>query len=368
MSTSKPSFLRIGAVALAVAALPTLALAADKDIPRTSDGRPDLSGTYDVATLTPLQRPTQFGDNLYLTREQALEIEKKEQELLARGLEQSDPNRTAPPEGGAAPVGFEDGERETLGAGNVGGYNSFWIDRGSEVFSIDGKMRTSIITEPKNGRQPPLAPEAQKRLGAMRALFRPNDGTAWWVKEQGPGPYDDPEQRPAAERCLLGFGSTQGPPMLPVLYNNHKRIVQTKDHVMILVEMVHDARIVRINAKHEPPEVRKWLGDSIGWWEGDTLVIDTTNFRDEPGLMFASRDLHVVERFTRLDANTLHYAFEVTDPNTWTAPWKGDYVWPATDNRVFEYACHEGNYALGNIMRGARLLEAEATAKPSGSE
>jgi hypothetical protein len=192
MSTSKASFLRSGAAALAFTALPTLALAADKDIPRASDGRPDLSGTYDVATLTPLQRPTQFGDNLYLTREQALEIEKKEQELLARGLEQS---------------------------------------------------------------------------------------TAWWVKEQGPGPYDNPEQRPAAERCLLGFGSTQGPPMLPVLYNNHKRIVQTRDHVMILVEMVHDARIVRLNAKHEPPEVRKWLGDSIGWWEGDTLVIDNSPLR-----------------------------------------------------------------------------------------
>jgi hypothetical protein len=137
---------------------------------------------------------------------------------------------------------------------------------------------------------------------------------------------------------------------------------------MILVEMVHDARIVRMNAKHQSSEVRKWLGDSIGWWEGDTLVIDTTHFRDEPGLMFASRDLHVVERFTRLDADTLHYSFEVSDPNTWTASWKGDYVWPATDDRVFEYACHEGNYALGNILRGARRLEAEAMAKASGSE
>ncbi len=361
----KLSFLRTGAVALAFA-VPVLASAADRDVPRTADGHPDLSGTYDVATLTPLERPTSFGDNLYLTREQALEIEKQEQERLARGLERSDPNRTAPPEGG---VGFEDGGRDTRATGNVGNYNSFWNDRGSEVFSIDGKMRTSIITEPKNGRQPQMTLETRERLGEMvRASFRPNDGTAWWVREQRPGPYDDPEQRPAAERCLLGFGSTQGPPMLPVLYNNHKRIVQTKDYVMILVEMVHDARIVRMNAKHQSSEVRKWLGDSIGWWEGDTLVIDTTHFRDEPGLMFASRDLHVVERFTRLDADTLHYSFEVSDPNTWTASWKGDYVWPATDDRVFEYACHEGNYALGNILRGARRLEAEAMAKASGSE
>lgn len=134
--------------------------------------------------------------------------------------------------------------------------------------------------------------------------------------------------------------------MLPVLYNNTKRIVQTEDYVMILVEMNHDARIIRMNAEHEPTEVRRWLGDSIGRWDGDTLVVDTTNFRDQTGLGSASRDLHVIERFTRFNDNTLHYEFTVDDPATWTAPWKGDYTWPATEERVYEYACHEGKYAL----------------------
>jgi hypothetical protein len=338
-----------------------------KDVPRTASGRPDLSGTYDVATLTPLVRPRELGDNLFLTKEQALEIAERERALQERGNLASDPNRAAPAEGGAAPVGFDDGERETFGAGNVGGYNSFWIDRGSEAFSIDGVYRTSIITEPKNGQYPPLTPEGQQRAMARRAGFRPNDGTAYWLDQEGPGPYDNMEQRPLAERCLLGFGSTQGPPMMPVLYNNLKRIVQTEDTLMILVEMNHDARVIRLDAEHDPPEVRKWLGDSVGRWEGDTLVVDTTNFRDQTGLGGGTRDLHVVERFTRLDAGRLHYEFTVEDPSTWSAPWKGDYVWPASEERVWEYACHEGNYALGNIMRGARLLEAEALKKKGGT-
>ena len=148
--------------------------------------------------------------------------------------------------------------------------------------------------------------------------------------------------------------------MLPVLYNNMKRIVQTDDYVMILVEMDHDARIIRLNDEHDPPEIRKWLGDSVGHWEGDTLVVGTTNFNDTPGLSSASRNLHVIERFTRIDEETLLYHFTVDDPTIWTAPWSGEYPWRASEDRVYEYACHEANYALGNILRGARLLEAEA--------
>ena len=158
----------------------------------------------------------------------------------------------------------------------------------------------------------------------------------------------------------MGFGSTAGPPMLSVLYNNMKRIVQTEDTVVILVEMVHDARIVRMNAEHNPPEIRSWLGDSVGHWEGDTLVVDTTNFTDNPSFGAASRNLHVVERFTRLDADTLLYRFTVDDPTVWTAPWSGEYVWPASDDRVYEYACHEANYSFGGILRGARVLEEDA--------
>jgi hypothetical protein len=200
---------------------------------------------------------------------------------------------------------------------------------------------------------------AAKRKETFARFLRPNKGEAWWLKTGGEGPYDDPELRPLAERCLLGFGSTSGPPMLPVLYNNLKRIVQTPDHIMILNEMVHDARIIRLNSEHLPADIRKWMGDSIGHWEGDTLVIDTTNFTPTSALRGATENLHVVERLKRNDDNSLLYSFTVEDSATWAEPWSGEYPWPATEDSVFEYACHEGNYALGNILRGARLLEAD---------
>ncbi|HEX7137493.1 MAG TPA: hypothetical protein VF219_06590, partial [Vicinamibacterales bacterium] len=144
-------------------------------------------------------------------------------------------------------------------------------------------------------------------------------------------------------------------------YNNLHQIVQTPTSVMILTEMVHDARVVRMNAKHLPSTIRMWLGDSIGYWEGDTLVVDTTNFTDKTRFRGATEDMHVVERFTRVDAKTLKYQFTIDDPKTWTKAWTGEYTWPATTERVFEYACHEGNYAMGNILRGARLREKETT-------
>ena len=336
----------------AVLALLVLAL-----LPYTADARtkkgyigkhPDLSGTYNIATLTPLQRPKAFGDNLLLTKEQAEKMIAAEQALNDAGAQSSNPDREAPPDGGDGSEGA---------AGNVGGYNTFWIDRGEDVFSIDGKFRTSIITEPANGRRPEMTPTARAKFAKYISFFRPNKGEAYWMP--GPGPYDNMELRPNAERCLLGFGSTSGPPMFPVLYNNLKRIVQTKDHVMIQVEMVHDARIVRLNSEHAPASERSYLGDSIGFWEGETLVVDTTNFNDRPGLTRASRDLHVIERFTKKTDGSLLYSFTVDDPSTWTGTWSGEYPWPKTSDKVFEYACHEGNYALGNIMRGARRLEAD---------
>ena len=183
------------------------------------------------------------------------------------------------------------------------------------------------------------------------------------------GPFDGPEMRPGGERCTLGFGSAAGPPVLPVVYNNLKRIVQTEDTVVIVAEMIHDARVIRIGGEHEPGDVRSWLGDSVGRWEGDTLVVETRNFRhgesplSTPGLrqnLVTSDQLRVVERFSRIDGETLRYEFTVEDPVVWTAPWSGEYPWPATDARVYEYACHEGNYAMGNILRGARLAEREA--------
>lgn len=346
---SNPAFVRTSALAIA------FAVAAVAEKPLAQSGRPDLSGTYDIATLTPLERPEEHGGEQALSDEQAQGVAQRAAEALARRNAASDPERSAPPEGGDGSDGS---------AGNVGGYNSFWLDRGSGPFQLHGEWRASIITDPADGRRPPVTARAKRRADARAKMSRPNTGRAWWVTEGlDPGPYDDPELRPLAERCLLGFGSTGGPPILPVSYNNVKRVVQTEDHIMILIEMVHDARIIRMNAEHAPPDIRSWLGDSIGRWEGDTLVVDTTNFNDTPALAGATRDLHVVERFRRIDESSLLYQFTVEDPNAWTAPWSGEYVWPETDRRAYEYACHEANYSFGGILRGARILEAEALGK-----
>jgi len=207
-----------------------------------------------------------------------------------------------------------------------------------------------------------MTPQAQQRTASTGRATRATSDEQAREDDPGldptPGAYDDPERRPLGERCLLGFGSTSGPPALPVLYNNLHQIVQTPEHVIILNEMVHDVRIVRMNAPHLPASVRKWMGDSVGRWDGDTLVVDTTNFTDKTRFRGATDNLHVVERFTRVDGKTLLYRFTIEDPATWTTPWTGEYTWPKTDEHVYEYACHEGNYALGNILRGARLKEA----------
>ena len=184
--------------------------------------------------------------------------------------------------------------------------------------------------------------------------------------------YDTIRDRPLPERCLLGFSSTAGPPMLPVLYNNNYQIVQTADHIMILVEMVHDIRIIRMNGQHKPSTVRQWLGDSIGRWEGDTLVVDTTNFSDQnifyedvvEGLQFRSaKNLHVIERFRRIDAGTILYRATIDDPTTFSRQWTMEFPFTASRGPVFEYACHEGNYAMPDILGGARKLENEPAGK-----
>ena len=327
----------------------------------SAQGAVDLSGTYNVATLTPLERPKMFGNNKYLTKEAAEKIRAQDAAAKAERGKNSDPNRSAPPAGGDGSVGA---------AGNVGGYNTFWIDNGNNAFQLGGKFRTSILTAPDNGRRPELTAAAKAKFAQARRNRRGNSGEAWWLNEQGEGsgPYDDMELRPLAERCLLGFGPVAGPPMFPTLYNNLKRIIQTEDSIMILAEMVHDARIIRLNSDHRPNHIRTWLGDSIGHWEGDTLVVETTNFNSQPALYGADENLHVVERFRRVDDKTLSYSFTVTDPTVWSEPWSGEYPWPQTDEKVYEYACHEGNYAMGNIMRGARLLEQETrSAQGTGS-
>jgi hypothetical protein len=322
---------------------------------------PDLSGFYDSSSLTPLNRSSEFGDKRFMTREEATAIMADAQARYEKDAQRSDPNRGAPAVGGAAPTFADDSQRETLGAGNVGGYNYFWVDPGDDLVEIDGKIPTSIVYDPPNGRQPMMTPKGMAQaMDNFSSFARANDGTAWWLNEEGPGPFDGPEELALAERCLLGFSA--GPPMLPGLYNNQKRIVQTPDHVVILVEMVHDARIIRIDDEHAPSANRKWLGDSVGRWEDQTLVVETVNFKEKTGLSGGDENLRLVERFSKLDNGDLLYDFTVDDPTAWTQPWSGQYVWKSSNDKVYEYACHEGNYAMGGILRGARLLEAEAIA------
>jgi len=321
--------------------------------PRMADGHPDLQGTYDLATLTPMERRS--GTNLVLTKEEALKLETASAATREKLDQPIQADRTAPPKGGDGSLGA---------AGNVGGYNSGWLDPGSTYTTVNGERRASLLVDPPDGRVPALTAAASQR--GSRFAARPtsdaqenNDPGL----ERAPGAYDDPERRPLGERCLLGFASTSGPPALPdYFYNNLHQIVQTPNSVMILTEMVHDARIVRMNAEHLPKTIRQWLGDSVGHWEGDTLVVDTTNFTDKTRFRGSTADLHVVERFTRVDDKSLLYRFTIEDPATWVKPWTGEFTWPATNAHIYEYACHEANYALTNILKGARLREKEAAA------
>ncbi len=318
--------------------------------PRQAGGHPDLTGTYDVATLTPMERSA--GTPAVISDEEAARLEKQAAARTALGSAPIKGDRAAPPVGGDGSVGA---------AGNVGGYNTFWLDPGSRYTVIGGQRRASIVVDPPEGRVPPVTAEARQR-NAARVVRTTSDAAARENDPgfEGPNAYDDPERRPLGERCLLGFGSTSGPPVLPnYFYNNLHQIVQTPDSVMILTEMVHDARIVRIGGQHPPKTIRKWMGDSVGHWEGDTLVVDTTNFTDKTRFRGSTENLHVVERFTRLDVDTLLYRFTIEDPATWAKPWTGEYTWPATSDLIYEYACHEGNYAMGDILRGARLKETE---------
>jgi hypothetical protein len=328
-------------------------------VPRTPDGKPDLQGNWTNETQTPLERQGAQGGTL--TDEQAAKIEKRALEVEEFRDRPSDPNRGVPPKGGEqgrlAPPGdrsFIEVIAEAAGGG-VGGYNGFWLDPGLNVIRIDGVARSSIIIDPPNGRVPALTDAGKKRLAEIGARARKF------------GEFDHPEMRPLSDRCLISFGSNAGPPMLPnYFYNNNYTIVQTKDHVMIMTEMVHDARIIRIgDTTHPPKNVRPWLGDSIGRWEGDTLVVETTNIHpmqlEQPSILWAYRgateNLKVTERFTRTGPDTILYRFTMDDPATFTAPFTGELPFTKMDEQIYEYACHEGNYAMQNILQGERAKE-----------
>jgi hypothetical protein len=307
--------------------------------PRTIAGQPDLQGTWTNATLTPVERPTNLGTQKTMPEKDAQAREKQMEQMVVESDKPSDLSKDQ-------------------GKGNPGGYNVFWFDPANKVAVIDGERRTSLIVDPPNGRVPALTPRGEQLAAERRVRYS--------------GTYEGPEQGFLGERCIVGFGSTGGPPMLPVMYNANYQIVQSPDAVMIQVEMVHDARIIRLNSKHNPASIRTWLGDSIGHWEGDTLVVETMHFRPEQPIQIGmgatyrslavSPDLKVTERFTRTAENAIQYQFSVEDP-AFVQPWRGEMPLFASGQPIYEYACHEGNYALPGILAGARADEKAKAAK-----
>ena len=305
---------------------------AEWEVPRTPDGHPDLQGNWTNSTMTPFERREDQG--LVYTLEEVAEIQQGFVDRVVLGAQPSDPNRPPP-----AP-------KNTISAADS--YNNVYFERGTRVAVVNGEPRTSLITFPSNGRIPELTPEGERRREERRE-FRSQFGQ-----------YDHPEMRPFAERCIM-FGSPVGPPMLPTGgYNSNYIIVQTADHVMIMSEMVHDAKIIRIGEPSPMSKsVRPYFGNSWGRWEGDTLVVETTNISPQQPIRGVplSEDARVIERFTRIDEDTILYEFTVEDPTMYTQTWGGEIPIKKLHAQVYEYACHEGNYALANVLSGARYQE-----------
>ncbi len=305
--------------------------------PRTPWGEPDLQGIWDFRTLTPLQRPRALAGKEILTDAEAAEFEQ-------RTVQGRDADRR---DGGAR----RDVERA---------YNEFWFDWGT---NLTQDKRTSLIVDPPDGRIPPVMPEVQAKDDARRAARQHPVRERLVIGSVAHGPED----MGLSERCMLGFNS--GPPMLPSAYNNNVQLFQTPNYVVLLNEMIHDARIVPLDGRpHLPQDIRQWMGDSRGRWDGKTLVVDTRNFTDKTGSFYtlvgamgSGETLHLVERFTRLDADTLLYEFTVDDPTTFTRPFTAAIPMKKTEDPIFEYACHEGNYGMFNLLAGARALEAQET-------
>ena len=325
--------LRIAGLALALvfaAAPAAIAQASEYQPPRTQDGKPDLQGMWSNVSLTGLIRPANF-DSLVISEEAASRIEAARAAANVRSGERTDPNSGAPPKGT-----------------NVGGYNSFYVDAGTRYAEINGEVRSSWIVDPADG-QIPYTPEGKKKF----------EEELYFVRNT----FDGPEARPMAERCIVGFGSTGGPPMINVMYNNTYQFVQTPEHLMILVEMNHDARIIPIGDRAEEAVTTnpQYLGNSTANWDGDTLVVNTTNFNPTESLrtffaasFYLSNDANVEERFTRIADDQILYEFAVTDPKMFSQTWKAEMVFNQSRGDLHEYACHEGNYALPGILAGAR--------------
>ena len=327
--------LAVSTVGPAAAQTSPAAAAKGYKAPRNALGQPDFSGVWSNATITRLERDPKYGDRLVLTPDEAKSIEGASDQRNARLRANTDQSKKVD----------DLPECQSGAQGAACGYNAFWTDPGTRLVRIGQEARTSILTAPANGRLPSRPTTAGGRARAQLG-----------------GNFDNPENRALGERCIVGFGGTSGPPMMPVLYNNHYQIQQTGDSVVILVEMVHDARIVRLGGVHPPASVRTWMGDSIGHWEGDTLVVETTNLRREEGLRGPEDNMKVIERFTRISQQQILYQFEVVDPAAFSAPVKGEEALNFTKDKIYEYACHEGNYAMTGILAGARQAEKEGKA------
>ena len=299
--------------------------------PRDAYGHPDLQGVWTNSSITRLERNPRYGKDLALTEDQARKIEHRNDDLVALGNRPTDPKAKVTD----LPADCSDGRGVNCN------YNAAWTDPGSTVMRVGGQARNGFITTTVDGRAP-----LRKDVRGNPFGLRP--------AAAGAGPSDNPETRALGERCLLSFGNSSGPVMTPGLYNNTYQIVQTRDQVSIVVEMVHDARIVRLGGAHAPASVRPWMGDSVGRWEGDTLVIETTNFHPEQVFRGASEHLKVTERLTPVGRDRMHYGFWVEDASVFSQPWGGEYEFSRTRGPVYEYACHEGNYGLVGILQGAR--------------
>ncbi|MEQ8407353.1 MAG: hypothetical protein RKH07_03665 [Gammaproteobacteria bacterium] len=316
-------------------AFTALQAAENYEPPRTEYGKPDLQGFWTNASLTTMQRPERYDE---------LGLVIPDEDLAALTANHHQNVRQATDDG---LVQGELLDGSDLGEGR--GYNAFWVDPGTQFGRVKGEYRTSWITYPESGR----VPYSEEGTAMRRARFTSSRN-------------DGPEGRALGERCLIGFGSTGGPPMNNVLYNNLYQIVQTEDYVMIMVEMVHDARIIPIDKEHRPDEFKQWLGDSVAHWEGDTLVVETINLHPQqvPSNSAPITDQgRIVERFSRYSDDQILYEFEVNDPVYYTQSWGGAMSFNTTDTKPYEYACHEGNYGLVGILAGARRDEVAVEAE-----
>jgi hypothetical protein len=337
--------------AAAVAKAKAVEAEADKHykVPRTPYGQPDLEGVWTNVSITPLERPSQFGSSINLSPEQASQLEIAAIEHYIEGNAPTDPNAPA----------TDTTRKHCKGPGGLDcGYNSAWKDSATTVARIDGQPHSSFITSTQNGRIPAYKADYQN----PRAISRDEGEDSATASRS---PTDNPEGRALGERCLTSFGYSAGPVMLPLLYNNNYAFAQSKDSVAILVEMVHDVRMIRIGAEHRTDGLRPWFGDSIGRYVGDTLEVETTNFPEAQAFRGAWQELKVTERFTRKGPRRMLYQFTVEDPSVWDQPWGGEYEFTSSKGRIYEYACHEGNYALAGVLAGARAQEAAAAAKNS---